>query len=114
MRNASTRKSTSARTEQDSLAWRKQFIQTLLERDLLTDALMLRQLQPWHANLGKRQVKSPKVTPSIRTALADLGLERVAIVYPGNRRYPSSRQVEAVPLETLAEPGGLFGRTEQA
>ncbi len=29
--------------------------------DLLTDALMLRQLQPWHANLKKRQVKSPKV-----------------------------------------------------
>lgn len=29
--------------------------------DLLTDALVVRQLQPWHANLGKRQVKSPKV-----------------------------------------------------
>ena len=29
--------------------------------DLLTDALMLRQLQPYHANIGKRQVKSPKV-----------------------------------------------------
>jgi predicted AAA+ superfamily ATPase len=99
-----------ARTEADSLAWRRQFIQSLLERDfpqwgvrvpatallrfwnmvthyhgqiwnaaeparalgvsestcrryldLLTDALMIRQLQPWHANLGKRQVKSPKV-----------------------------------------------------
>ena len=99
-----------ARTEADSLAWRRQFIQSLLERDfpqwgvrvpaaalqrfwtmvahyhgqtwnaaeparalgvsestcrryldLLTDALMIRQLQPWHTNLGKRQVKSPKV-----------------------------------------------------
>lgn len=29
--------------------------------DLLTDALVVRQLQPWHANLAKRQVKSPKV-----------------------------------------------------
>ena len=29
--------------------------------DILTGALMVRQLQPWHANLGKRQVKSPKV-----------------------------------------------------
>jgi len=29
--------------------------------DILTGALMLRQLQPWHANLGKRQIKSPKV-----------------------------------------------------
>ena len=29
--------------------------------DILTGALMVRQLQPWHENLGKRQVKSPKV-----------------------------------------------------
>lgn len=29
--------------------------------DLLTGALVLRQLPPWHANLGKRQVRSPKV-----------------------------------------------------
>jgi hypothetical protein len=157
--------------------------------DLLTDALVLRQLTPWHANLRKRQVKSPKVyvrdtgllhellgiedqsallhhpklgaswegfaveqilatephtqvafwathqgaeidlllqrrgklfgveckrvdaprmTPSIRIALADLGLERVAVVYPGNRRYSLADRVEAVPLRTLAEPGRLF------
>lgn len=29
--------------------------------DTLTETLMVRQLQPWHENLGKRQVKSPKV-----------------------------------------------------
>lgn len=29
--------------------------------DLLSDALMVRQLRPWHANIAKRQVKSPKV-----------------------------------------------------
>lgn len=29
--------------------------------DLLTSVFMLRQLQPWHENLAKRQVKSPKV-----------------------------------------------------
>ena len=29
--------------------------------DLMTDAFMVRQLQPYHANLGKRQVKSPKI-----------------------------------------------------
>lgn len=220
------------------MAWRKQFIQSLLERDfpqwgvrvpavallrfwtmvahyhgqiwnaaeparalgvnpstmrryldLLTDALVLRQIQPWYANLRKRQVKSPKVyvrdsgllhqllgletekavlshpklgaswegfvieqvlatephdeawfwathqgagidlllrrgdrllgveckradaprlTPSIRIALEDLGLDRVAIVYPGARRYSLSEAVAAVPLATLAKPGGLF------
>jgi predicted AAA+ superfamily ATPase len=36
--------------------------------DILSSALMIRQLQPWHENLGKRQVKSPK------TYLRDTGL----------------------------------------
>lgn len=36
--------------------------------DLLTGTYMVRQLLPWHENLGKRQVKSPKVY------LADSGL----------------------------------------
>lgn len=98
------------RREADSLAWRRQFLQTFLERDvpqlgfeipavalrrfwhmlahyhaqiwngselaralavsektvrryldLLTGVFMLRQLPPWHENLGKRQVKAPKV-----------------------------------------------------
>ncbi len=228
-----------ARSEADSVAWRRQFMQTLLERDLpqwgvrvpsealrrfwamvahyhgqiwngaeparslgvsgptvrryldlLTDALVVRQLQPWHANLKKRQVKSPKVyvrdsgllhqllglesekallehpkvgaswegfvieqvlaaephdeawfwathqgaeidlilrlgdrllgveckradapklTPSIRIAMSDLGLERVALIYPGTRRYALDERVEAVPLAALAERGRLFG-----
>ena len=157
--------------------------------DLLTDALMLRQLQPWHANLGKRQVKSPKVlvrdsgllhtllgidtektllshprhgsswegfvieqvlasephdeayfwathqgaeidlllrrgsrllgieckradaprlTPSVRIALDDLGLDAVAVIYPGARRFHLAERVEAVPLHSLATPGNLF------
>ncbi|MCH9633740.1 MAG: hypothetical protein S4CHLAM7_04730 [Chlamydiae bacterium] len=29
--------------------------------DILTGIFMVRQLQPWHVNLGKRQVKSPKI-----------------------------------------------------
>jgi predicted AAA+ superfamily ATPase len=29
--------------------------------DKLTDALVVRQLKPWHENIGKRQVKAPKV-----------------------------------------------------
>ena len=29
--------------------------------DILTDLFMVRQLQPWHANLKKRQVKAPKI-----------------------------------------------------
>jgi hypothetical protein len=29
--------------------------------DKLTDALVVRQLKPWHENIGKRQVKAPKI-----------------------------------------------------
>jgi predicted AAA+ superfamily ATPase len=29
--------------------------------DRLTDALVVRQLKPWHENIGKRQVKAPKI-----------------------------------------------------
>ena len=99
-----------AESETDSVVWRREFIQTLLERDfpqwgltvpavamgrfwtmlahyhgqtwnaaeparalgirpvavrryldILTDAMMVRQLRPWFANLRKRQVKAPKI-----------------------------------------------------
>lgn len=99
-----------ARSEKDSFVWRKQFVQTFLERDVpqmglhipasmfrrfwtmiahlhgqiwnaadpaaslgvsqptvrryldhLDNLLMVRPLQPWHENLGKRQVKAPKI-----------------------------------------------------
>ncbi len=99
-----------AANEENSLAWRKSFVMTLLERDfpqwgvrtpatallrfwmmlahyhgqiwncaevsrsldqthnttkryldLLSDAFMIRQLQPWFANIKKRQVKAPKI-----------------------------------------------------
>jgi len=53
-------------------------------------------------------VDAPRLTPSIRIALTDLGLERVAVVYPGTKRYPLADRVEAVPLTALAEPGSLF------
>lgn len=29
--------------------------------DILTETYMIRQLQPWHENISKRQVKSPKI-----------------------------------------------------
>lgn len=99
-----------AGSEADSIAWRRQFTQTFLERDIpqmgfripaqalkrfwsllahyhgqlwnasdpamtlgvsppavrhyldiLAGMLMIRALMPWHENLGKRQIKSPKV-----------------------------------------------------
>ena len=56
-----------------------------------------------------KRADAPRLTPSIRTAQTDLQLERVAVVYPGSRRYPLGEGVEAaVPLTALAERGALF------
>jgi hypothetical protein len=151
--------------------------------DFLTDAYLLRQLLPWFENIGKRQVKSPKVyvrdsgllhsllglrsraeqlvhpklgaswegflleqvlqlaqpdeayfwathqgaeldllmfkhgrrvgvefkradaprlTPSMRIALADLHLDQLIVIYPGNKPYPLAANVTVVPAATVA------------
>jgi predicted AAA+ superfamily ATPase len=228
-----------AATEEDSLTWRKNFIQTFLERDLpqmgvaipapalhrfwsmlahyhgqvwnaaeparalgisestvrryldvLQAVFMVRQLQPWHENLGKRQVKSPKIyfhdtgllhqllgirseldllthpksgaswegyvieealriadpdeayfwathngaeldlllfkdgkrfgveckrvdaprlTPAMRVALADLRLDDLIVIYPGDRAYPLAERVRAIPLGAIGDMLGSLG-----
>ena len=56
-----------------------------------------------------KHVDAPRLTPSMRIALEDLKLERIAVVYPGTRRYRLAEQVEAVPLDAVAEGmEGLF------
>ena len=220
-----------ARTNDDSFAWRQQFIQTFLERDvpqlgvnipaptllrfwtmvahchgsiwnaadparslgigestvrryldLFTGLLVVRQLQPWHENLNKRQVKAPKtyirdsgllhillgirtekelfthpkigaswegyaveealsqlepdqayfwathqgaeldlllfkngrrlgveikradaptLTPSMRSALADLKLEQLIVLYPGSQAYELEPRVRVLPITAL-------------
>lgn len=154
--------------------------------DIFSGVFMVRQLQPWHANIKKRQVKSPKVyirdtgilhsllgiktesdifgspncgaswegyvteeiiysvdpdevyfwathngaeidlvfikngrmygveckradapnlTPSMKIALKDLKLERIAVIYPGKQRYALHKQITAVPFDAVR--GGM-------
>jgi hypothetical protein len=55
--------------------------------DWLTQAFLVRQLPPWHANLGKRQVKAPKVYVRDSGLLHELlGLESAAAL----ARHPKS------------------------
>jgi predicted AAA+ superfamily ATPase len=56
-----------------------------------------------------KRADAPRLTASIRIALDDLGLDRIAVVYPGAKRYMLGEAVEAVPLKSLATPGTLFG-----
>lgn len=57
--------------------------------DLLTGAFVARQLQPWHENLGKRQVKSPKVY------LRDSGLAHALLGVPSFRALEGHPKVGA-------------------
>jgi hypothetical protein len=151
--------------------------------DLLQDLFMIRQLQPWYANLSKRQVKSPKIyfrdtgllhyllgiesdrelylhprmgaswegyvieeiikvvqpdetyfwathsgaeldllliksgkrigveckrmdapklTSSMRTAMQDLELDKLVVVYPGIQPYPLADRISVLPLSKIA------------
>ena len=48
------------------------------------------------------------MTKSIRIALDDLDLERVAVIYPGKKRYWINDSVEAIPCSELARYRALF------
>lgn len=53
--------------------------------DKLTDAFMVRQLQPWHENIGKRQVRAPKVyvrDSGLLHALLDIPARGALEVHP--------------------------------
>lgn len=230
-----------AASDADSRAWRREFIRTVVERDLpqlgmnvpspsiyrfwamlahhhgqvwnaadparslgvnestvrryldwLTQAYLVRQLQPWFANVAKRQVKAPKVyvrdtgllhellgiadadalqrhpalgaswegfavdqvlriaqpdqayfwathagaeldllmfkdglrvgvefkrsdapsmTRSMHVAMADLQLDALYVVYPGQRRYHLAERVEVVPLAALVPAASGVGLT---
>jgi len=45
-----------------------------------------------------KRMDAPKITPSMRIALADLKLDRLLVVYPGEQRYALGDRVEVVPL----------------
>ncbi len=45
---------------------------------------------------------APRLTPSMRIALTDLGLKHLTALYPGDVRYDLDRRVTVVPLAQLA------------
>jgi len=45
-----------------------------------------------------KRADAPVLTPSMRIALADLKLDELHVVYPGERRYPLADNVAVVPL----------------
>ena len=57
--------------------------------DVLTETFMIRQLQPWHENIGKRQVKAPKIY------VRDSGLLHSLLSLPNHADLVRSRSLGA-------------------
>jgi uncharacterized protein len=52
-----------------------------------------------------KRVDAPRLIASMKTALEDLQLDQLAVIYPGSRPYPLADRVTVVPLEALAAQG---------
>ena len=52
-----------------------------------------------------KRADAPRITSSMRSALADLQLDRLTVYYPGRRRYALSDQIDVVPIAELDAPG---------
>jgi len=48
-----------------------------------------------------KYAEAPSLTPSMRSALTELSLKHLWVVYPGKETYPLSRNVTAIPLGSL-------------
>jgi len=83
--------------------------------DLLGEAFMVRQLQPWHANLRKRQVKSPKIyirDSGLLHPLQGLGSERELMTHPKLGASWEGYVIEAV-LNAVRPDEAFFWATHQ-
>jgi hypothetical protein len=47
--------------------------------------------------------EAPGITKSMRTAIADLGLDKIWVLYPGSHIYPMDETISACPLERIGE-----------
>jgi len=54
----------------------------------------------------RKRMDAPILTPSMRIALNDLKLDRLVVVYPGERRYGLADRVDVIPLMDLVGAGG--------
>lgn len=50
-----------------------------------------------------KRMDAPRLTPSMRNALADLDLDHLVVVYPGARAYPLAERVTVLPLGQLTQ-----------
>ena len=52
-----------------------------------------------------KRTDTPRVTPSMRSALSDLQLDALIVVYPGPDRFPLGPSIEAIAAGEFLESG---------
>ncbi|MEI6531165.1 MAG: ATP-binding protein [bacterium] len=50
-----------------------------------------------------KRADAPRLTPSMKVALRDLDLDRLLVIYPGERRYSLAEKVDVLPLSFLTK-----------
>jgi hypothetical protein len=65
----------------------------------------------WRYGVEVKFQDAPRVTPSMRIALADLQLHHLTVLYPGDQRYPLDPHITVVPLADLASDPGVITPT---
>jgi len=79
--------------------------------DILTETFMVRQLQSWHENIGKRQVKAPKIyirDSGLLHALLGLGTAREIESHPKVGASWEGFALDAVVSRLAARPEECF------
>lgn len=82
--------------------------------DLLVDLLIVRRLPPWHANLGKRLVKSPKVyvrDSGLAHALLNIADMETLLAHPAAGQSWECFAIENLLIAAAGKAQGFFYRT---
>lgn len=64
----------------------------------------------WMYGVEIKRSDAPTMTPSMKSALEVLKLKRIAVIYPGKRRYSVDKKIDVVPFDEIqGGMKGLFG-----
>ncbi|MFN3490603.1 MAG: ATP-binding protein [Anaerolineales bacterium] len=50
-----------------------------------------------------KRMDAPKLTPSMKTAMQDLALDELIVVYPGSQPYPLTDKIQVLPLQNFLQ-----------
>jgi hypothetical protein len=55
-----------------------------------------------------KRMDAPKLTPSMRTSVQDLELDKLVVVYPGSQPYALAERINVLPLAKAVGKDGIL------